>query len=108
VTGTNAPQNHSGAASTGRRAHVYVYYRVAPEAADALRAAAVELLRRVHQDTGIGGRLMVRAEDPTTWMEVYEQVGDIDLFRLALERAVEGQAAWTRLEAGRHVECFLE
>ena len=41
------------------------------------RAAAVGALQRELSDaTGIGGRLLRRRDDETTWMEIYESVPD--------------------------------
>jgi hypothetical protein len=63
----------------------YIYYRVVPTA-QAL-AAAGALLAHVERQSGINGRLMQRADDPATWMEVYEGVADLDGFRTALAAA---------------------
>jgi len=88
--------------------HLYVYYLVEPDDFDILRAAALALQNRVYEATGVRGRLMERIDDRSTWMEVYENVGDLHQFRLAVERARKGEPAWDRLETGRHYECFVE
>lgn len=85
----------------------YVYYRVAPRSATAARAAIVQLLGRMSDDTGIRGKLLTKRQEPDLWMEVYEGVQDASVF----ERALEAHAGALRLgqylaHGHRHVECF--
>lgn len=86
----------------------YIYYRTAAEAAE-VREIVSGLQRILERETGIRGRLMRRADDPTTWMEIYEGVVAGDAFERAALAAVEA-SGFPRLLAGdarRHVERFV-
>ncbi len=86
----------------------FIYYRSAAAAAD-VRAAVGAMQRALAQETGIAGRLMQCADDPTTWMEVYEAVPDPARFERRLGDAV-ASFALARLLSGdgrRHVERFV-
>ena len=88
----------------------YVYYKVR-EADSASALAAVTLLQRELADaTGIRGRLLRRRDDPSTWMEVYENVTDGDSFEAMLQSLVETRKipAWLAPGGGRHQEIFQE
>lgn len=78
----------------------YVYYRVEAGRVAALRERIAELLRTVEQATGVRGRWMRRRDEPSTYMEVYEDVADEQAFEALLER----ETAPLGLE--RHVERF--
>jgi hypothetical protein len=86
----------------------FIYYRTAA-GADEVRKAVGEMQRALAQETGIGGRLMRRAEDPTTWMEVYESVPDPASFERSLDAAVArfGLARLLGADGRRHVERFV-
>ncbi len=87
-------------------ASVYVWYRVAADTAHA-RSAVAALFSDVERRTGIGGRLLARVDDPTTWMEVYEAVGDSDAFARALDEAASAlEVAHATGADGRHLERF--
>ena len=79
----------------------YVYYRVEPGRIASLQEEVRLLLRSVEAATGVRGRWMRRREEPTTCMEVYEDVRDEQAFEALLER----EAAKLGLE--RHVERFV-
>ena len=79
----------------------YVYYRVEPARVAALCGQVERLFRIVEQATGVRGRWMRRRDDPTTYMEVYEDVVDDRIFEPLLER----EAASLGLE--RRVERFV-
>jgi len=79
----------------------YVYYKVDPAAAGALRRAVEALFSRAHSQFGVRGRWMRRRDDPATYMEVYEEVADEAAFEDFLQR--EGAA----IAAGRKVERFV-
>jgi hypothetical protein len=66
------------------------------------------LLANVKASTGIGGRLLVRTEDATTWMEIYEGVNRPEAFEAALADAVAACDFATIVVAnsGRHIERF--
>jgi len=78
----------------------YVYYRVDPGRVPTLRVQIEGILRSVEQATGVRGRWMRRRDEPSTYMEVYEDVVDERGFEALLER----ESAALGLE--RHVERF--
>lgn len=67
----------------------YIYYRVPSGSATPARAAVGAMQRALSEATGIGGRLLRRRDDETTWMEVYENVPDDPRFELKLAELVE-------------------
>jgi len=78
----------------------YVYYRLSPEGVGAAREAVQSLFHAVEKAFGVRGRWMRRRDDPSTYMEVYEDVNDGPAFERLLER--EG----VRLGVKRTVEAF--
>lgn len=88
--------------------HYYVYYRVARPDEAATREVIRALVAGVERTTGVAGRLLVRSDDPCTWMEIYEAVPDPSAFELALARAVDesGFGAIIAADSSRHVERF--
>jgi hypothetical protein len=95
----------------GRPVSVYVYYRIA--AGDRLgrvaaRAIVATLQDRVAAATGVRGTLLVRRDDPSTWMEIYAPVTAPAAFARALAQAVRASGARGIAERGvRHVERFV-
>lgn len=87
----------------------YVYYKIDPAHAAATRGAALALLDAVAVSSGVHGRLMRRADDARTWMEVYERVADPPAFEQALEVAVAKSGLLERLPppAKRVLERFV-
>ena len=67
----------------------YIYYRVPPGNAAAARAVVGALQRELAEATGVGGRLLRRRDDGTTWMEIYESVPDGASFETRLAELVE-------------------
>ncbi len=86
----------------------FIYYRSARPEED-LRAAVGAMQEALGRETGVAGRLMRRADDPTTWMEVYESVGDAAGFERSLAAAVVRFEVERLLaaDARRHVERFV-
>lgn len=83
----------------------YVYYRTeAPAPAD-LRAAAEALFGELRAATGVQGRLLRRRDDPSTWMEIYENVADGPAFESALDAAL-AKTGFSRLQLQRKTEIF--
>jgi len=78
----------------------YVYYRVEPDRLPALRERIGQLLSTVERATGVRGRWMRRRDEPSTYMEVYEDVSDEQAFEALLERET------APLGLDRHVERF--
>ena len=86
----------------------FIYYRASGDESE-LRAAVRAMQQALAQETGVAGRLMRRADDPTTWMEVYEPVADAPRFERSLAAAV-ARFEMDRLlaaDARRHVERFV-
>ena len=86
----------------------YIYYRVAPEQAQACETRVLELISNVKQSTGIAGRLLKKRSEPLLWMEVYENVRDDAKFELELEQAVARLklAECQQEGSARRLECF--
>ena len=79
----------------------YVYYKVPPEQVARLRALVQALFAAVEKQCGVRGRWMHRRDDPSTYMEVYENVTDEAAFEALLER--EG----AKLGVQRKLERFV-
>jgi hypothetical protein len=78
----------------------YVYYRVDADRAGALRPRVEAVFDTIERATGVRGRWMRRRDEPTTYMEVYENVADERSFETLLERETAA------LGLQRHVERF--
>lgn len=86
------------------RRDVYVWYRVTPDRAGAAATAVDALLAALAPHCAEIPRRMTRSDDPTTWMEVYPDVGDTVALLATLD-AASGRVAG--LVGERHVECFV-
>jgi hypothetical protein len=64
----------------------YVYYKVEPKRLVAVRVAVEALFGKIERELGVRGRWMRRRDDPTTYMEVYEDVDDEQAFEALLAR----------------------
>ena len=84
-----------------RVTHYYVYYKVSPQEVTRVRNAVDALFASLERSCGVRGRWMRRRDDPSTYMEVYENVQDAAAFEAALER--EG----AKLGVARKVERFV-
>ena len=71
------------------KVNFYIYYRVPALNAERVRAAVNALQRELSDITGIGGRLLRRRDDETTWMEIYENVSDSARFEAEIAGLVE-------------------
>jgi hypothetical protein len=91
------------------RSSVYVYYRVSEPAAPKTRDTVEAIVRDVARATGVHGRVLRRADDPSTWIEVYEPVPDEPTFMDALASSVDrhGFAVILAPGARRVVERFV-
>ena len=87
--------------------HYYVWYRITGDPAAARKAVAA-LFADLFLHAGVAGRVLVRRDDPRTWMEVYEHVADEPLFEreLAAGLARHGVARWAE-DGKRHTEPFV-
>jgi hypothetical protein len=79
----------------------YVYYRVDASRLPALRQEVERLFDTIEGASGVRGRWLRRRDEPATYMEVYENVGDERAFEALLEREAAG------LGLQRHVERFV-
>jgi len=66
--------------------HYYVYYKLAPDRVPQVRGMVEKLFRKIEEQCGVRGRWMHRRDDPSTYMEVYEDVKDEAAFEALLER----------------------
>jgi hypothetical protein len=82
--------------------HYYVYYKVTPAQLNRLRAGVRVVFETIEKQCGVRGRWMHRRDDPTTYMEVYEDVKDVAAFEALLER--EG----AKLGIQRKLERFVD
>lgn len=78
----------------------YVYYRLSPDQVHEARKTVQSLFDAVEKACGVRGRWMRRRDDPSTYMEVYEDVKD----EAALEAVLEREGA--KLGVPRVVEAF--
>ncbi|MCC6194439.1 MAG: DUF4936 family protein [Burkholderiales bacterium] len=85
----------------------YIWYRVAGDPA-AARMAVDALLRDVLAEAGVAGRLLVRRDDPRTWMEVFENITDVARFEHAMAEGIRRHdlARFAEKQV-RHAEPFL-
>lgn len=89
----------------------YVYYRVGARAdARALAARVRAMQAALARRTGVHGRLLRRADDPSTWMECYERVSAWAAFAAALEEEVAAHRLAEALDGAdaRQLERFVE
>ena len=90
---------------------LYIYYRLRADLdADIAHASVRAMQAALERATGIAGRLLQRADDASTWMEIYEGVTEHAAFMHALEREATAHRLADLLESGgvRHLECFME
>jgi Domain of unknown function (DUF4936) len=85
--------------------HYYIWYRISGDPARA-RTAVNELLREIALHAGVTGRLLIRRDDPSTWMEIFENVVDTTLFDTVLAESTERCGIEECAPGGRHVERF--
>jgi hypothetical protein len=78
----------------------YVYYKVPVENAKRARAAVSAVQQDLLDVIGIGGRLLRRRDDETTWMEIYENVADPQRFEVELAELVERHGLSALLASG--------
>lgn len=88
--------------------NIYVYYRVDPAKAAAIKSALRGTQTRLGTAWRIDTGLLQGADDPLTWMETYEQVEDPQAFLAALvpELKLIDFDDCLAEGAARHVECF--
>ena len=87
--------------------HCFIWYRIRGDAV-AARASVNALMQEVTLRTGVIGRLLMRHDDPSTWMEVYESIADAALFDSVLQEATANAGPVDYAIDGRHVERFVD
>lgn len=90
---------------------LYIYYRLRADLdADIAHASVRAMQAALERATGIAGRLLQRADDASTWMEIYEGVPEGSAFMHALERETAAHQLADLIDSGsvRHLECFME
>lgn len=89
--------------------HYFIYYPVRIGMEADLARGLYNLQAEIHATTGVAGRFLRKADDPWTWMEIYENVLDTPAFDAALESAIERHGVMRFLEDGgrRHTERFV-
>jgi hypothetical protein len=86
--------------------HYYIWYRLEGDGAQAHKAVAA-MLQDMFVHAGVSGRVLVRRDDPRTWMEVYENIADTRLFEEKLHAAELRHEAASFTADGRHREAFV-
>ena len=89
--------------------HCYIYYRVTPRHAAAARQVIGTVFRKLEERAGISARLLQGLDDPALWMEVYENVRDLDRFEAILNDLLDAHRFSTFLAPGsaRKTEHFV-
>jgi hypothetical protein len=89
--------------------HYYIYYPVRMGLEADLTRALYNLHAELAEQTGVAGRFLRKADDPWTWMEIYENVADSSAFVNALEAGVERHSLGRFIDDGglRQVERFV-
>jgi hypothetical protein len=85
----------------------YIYYRIDPGQAVHAAARIDTLLIRMAAYCSQPPRRLVRCDDASTWMEIYEDIIDFQAFSGALEMATGSLDCTSFTLDGRHLECFL-
>ena len=76
----------------------YVYYKVDPKHLAELRESIAHLFAVIERECSVRGHWMHRRDDPTTYMEVYEDVEDTAKFEAVLSRESAGLGLQRRTE----------
>ncbi|MDD2991301.1 MAG: DUF4936 family protein [Zoogloea sp.] len=89
--------------------HYFIYYPVRIGMEADLARGLYNLQAEIQASTGVAGRFLRKADDPWTWMEIYENVLDAPAFDAVLERAIERHGLMRFIEDGgrRHTERFV-
>jgi len=97
---------------TGPSFDYFVYYRVRGGLDTGSVRARVKLMQAslAQGFDDLETRLLQRADEAATWMEIYRGVRDRQAFEAALEAAVRDNRLDEIIEPGsaRHLECFVE
>ncbi len=69
--------------------HYYVYYKFDPARIEEVRALVLKVFGEVRASTGVQGEWQRRRDDPSTFMEIYADVSEADVFQRALDAALD-------------------
>lgn len=86
---------------------VFIYYAIGEDREPDASLAATALIEAVQALSGIRGRLMRRADDATTWMEIYENVADAAQLVATIDACLPASALLACLSGPRHTEIFV-
>jgi LPS sulfotransferase NodH len=84
----------------------FIWYEITGDPRSA-RAAVDALMADVARATGIRGRLHIRRDRPTTWMEIYADVADTADFEGEIAAAVKRNNVMQHTGGARHAETFV-
>ena len=76
----------------------YVYYKVDAAKLSELRLSIEGLLKKINLEFKIQGRWMRRRDDPSTYMEVYEGVTDVEAFEAFMDKETRTMNLERRVE----------
>ena len=88
--------------------HYYIYYQVDSKDTDTLKTLVNSMQARINCQTGVKGRFLTKRDDPLLWMEIYEEVKNLEQFEWVLMKEVEKFEIEMFLADGsqRKLECF--
>ncbi len=86
---------------------VYIYYRIDPQQTELAASRIDTLLSELTGYCNRPPRRLIRCDDQTTWMEIYEGIADMQAFAVALNAAVQAHRCCDFTLKERHLECFI-
>ena len=87
---------------------VFIYYKVGAPYLEDARVAALALIEAVERQTGVQGKLMQRADDALTWMEVYPGSGNTSTLQATIDAALPASGLGNFVAGVRHTEVFVD
>ena len=89
--------------------HYYIYYPVRIGMEADLAHTLYNLQEDLSHTSGVRGRFLRKADDPWTWMEIYENVTDSAAFDDALAQGLDRHGIARFIDDGgrRHTERFV-
>lgn len=85
--------------------NVYVYYRIDPGHAHEAEISIRAVMARMTY-AGVRAELLKKCDEPLLWMESYMGITNLEMFRVALMRALEEYEVGVFMDGERHLECF--
>jgi hypothetical protein len=85
----------------------YIYYRIDPGQAAHAAARIDTLLIQMAAYCSQPPRRLMRCDDASTWLEIYEGIIDFPAFAAALATAAGSLDCMAFTLGERHLECFL-